>query len=39
MIFPILLGRTFLKDIAIVDVAQEYTQPKKKSKPAKEGAN
>ncbi|MBL1416566.1 MAG: ATP-dependent zinc protease [Moritella sp.] len=31
MIFPILLGRTFLKDIAIVDVAQEYTQPKKQS--------
>ncbi|MFT7680865.1 MAG: hypothetical protein ACI935_000298 [Moritella dasanensis] len=30
MTFPILLGRTFLKDIAIVDVAQEYTQPKKK---------
>ncbi|PKH05641.1 ATP-dependent zinc protease [Moritella sp. Urea-trap-13] len=31
MIFPILLGRTFLKDIAIVDVAQKYTQPKNKS--------
>ncbi|WP_112711662.1 ATP-dependent zinc protease family protein [Moritella yayanosii] len=31
MIFPILLGRTFLKDIAIVDVAQEYTQPKKQA--------
>ena len=39
MIFPILLGRTFLKDIAIVDVAQEYTQPKKKSKSAKKGVN
>jgi len=46
MIFPILLGRTFLKDIAIVDVAQEYTQPKKqptasKKQPtsAKKGAN
>ncbi|MDX2321063.1 MAG: ATP-dependent zinc protease [Moritella sp.] len=39
MIFPILLGRTFLKDIAIVDVAQKYTQPKKKSNPAKKGAN
>ncbi len=39
MIFPILLGRTFLKDIAIVDVAQEYTQPKKQPKPASKGAN
>jgi len=46
MIFPILLGRTFLKEIAIVDVAQEYTQPKKKptsnkKQPtsAKKGAN
>jgi len=39
MIFPILLGRTFLKDIAIVDVAQEYTQPKKQPTSAKKGAN
>jgi len=46
MIFPILLGRTFLKDIAIVDVAKEYTQPKKQPTPAekqptsaKKGAN
>lgn len=39
MTFPVLLGRTFLKDIAIVDVAQEYTQPKKKPQPAKQGAN
>lgn len=30
MIFPVLLGRTFLKDIAIVDVAKEYTQAKKR---------
>ena len=28
MTFPILLGRTFLKDIAVVDVAKEYTQAK-----------
>lgn len=29
MAFPVLLGRTFLKDIAVVDVAQRYTQEKK----------
>lgn len=29
MSFPVLLGRTFIKDIAIVDVAQKYTQEKK----------
>ncbi len=39
MIFPVLLGRTFLKDIAIVDVAQAYTQPKKHPEPAKKGTN
>jgi len=35
MTFPILLGRTFLKDIAVVDVAKEYTQPKNKPAPIK----
>jgi hypothetical protein len=33
MEFPVLLGRTFLKDIAVVDVAQEYTQKKRTPKP------
>ncbi len=28
MTFPVLLGREFLKDIAVVDVAREYIQPK-----------
>ncbi len=28
MSFPVLLGRTFIKDVAIVDVAQKYTQEK-----------
>ena len=30
MTFPVLLGREFLKDIAVVDVAREYIQPKPK---------
>lgn len=30
MTFPVLLGREFLKDIALVDVAHEYIQPKPK---------
>ena len=38
MEFPVLLGRTFLKDIAVVDVAQEYTQKKRKPKSTKEEA-
>jgi hypothetical protein len=28
MTYPILLGRSFLKDIAVVDVAKDYIQPK-----------
>jgi Uncharacterized protein conserved in archaea len=28
MIYPILLGRSFLQDIAVVDVSQKFTQPK-----------
>ncbi|MFT5880792.1 MAG: hypothetical protein ACI86X_001930 [Moritella sp.] len=36
MEFPVLLGRTFLKDIAVVDVAQEYTQKKRKPKSAQQ---
>ncbi|MGL5031906.1 MAG: ATP-dependent zinc protease family protein [Aeromonas sp.] len=35
MAFPVLLGREFLKDIAIVDVAREYIQPKPKLKDVK----
>ncbi|WP_325894430.1 ATP-dependent zinc protease family protein [Grimontia sp. NTOU-MAR1] len=26
--FPVLLGRTYLKDIAVVDVSRQYVQPK-----------
>lgn len=36
MEFPVLLGRTFLKDIAVVDVAQKYTQKKRKPKPTQQ---
>ncbi|MGY3884003.1 ATP-dependent zinc protease family protein [Aeromonas aquatica] len=35
MTFPVLLGREFLKDIAVVDVAREYIQPKPKLKDVK----
>jgi len=28
MLYPVLLGRNFLRDIAIVDVARKFTQPK-----------
>lgn len=28
MLYPILLGRNFLRDVALVDVAQKFTQPK-----------
>ncbi|WP_075184962.1 ATP-dependent zinc protease family protein [Teredinibacter haidensis] len=28
MVYPVLLGRNFLRDIAIVDVAQKFIQPK-----------
>jgi len=28
MLYPVLLGREFLRDIAIVDVAKKFTQPK-----------
>ncbi len=35
MAFPVLLGREFLKDIAVVDVAREYIQPKPKLKDVK----
>ncbi|WP_234418472.1 ATP-dependent zinc protease family protein [Dongshaea marina] len=30
MIYPVLIGREFLKDIAVVDVAKKYVQPKPK---------
>ncbi|MGL5948510.1 MAG: ATP-dependent zinc protease family protein [Aeromonas sp.] len=35
MTYPVLLGREFLKDIAVVDVAREYIQPKPKLKESK----
>ena len=35
MTFPVLLGREFLKDIAVVDVAREYIQSKPKLKDVK----
>ncbi|SIP92289.1 Uncharacterized conserved protein [Aeromonas sp. RU39B] len=35
MAFPVLLGREFLKDIAVVDVAREYIQPKPQLKDVK----
>ena len=35
MTFPVLLGRVYLKDIAVVDVAREYIQPKPKLKDVK----
>ncbi len=28
MLYPLLLGRNFLRDVALVDVAQQFTQPK-----------
>lgn len=28
MLYPVLLGRNFLRDVALVDVAQKFTQPK-----------
>jgi len=28
MLYPVLLGRSFLQDIAVVDVSQKFTQPK-----------
>ncbi|MBZ6066348.1 ATP-dependent zinc protease [Aeromonas schubertii] len=35
MAFPVLLGREYLKDIAVVDVAREYIQPKPQLKDVK----
>lgn len=39
MNFPVLLGRSFLQDIAVVDVAQKYLQPKTTIKATKKGTN
>ncbi|MEE3208742.1 MAG: RimK/LysX family protein, partial [Pseudomonadota bacterium] len=32
MSYPVLLGRSFLKDVAVVDVGQEFIHPRSKKR-------